>query len=264
MGNHPEDSGTVPAAGPSPAPGAAAISFTRVSKRYVLRKQKPFLVRELLRRAAGAGRRDEDFWALRDVSLEIPRGQSIGLIGSNGAGKSTLLSIMAGAVFPTSGQVRVRGRIGALLELGAGFHPDLTGRENVYLNASLLGLRRRDVQRLFDSILEFSELDEFIDVQLRNYSSGMRVRLGFAVAVHIDPQILLVDEALSVGDQSFQHKCVRRVLDFKKQGKTLVLVTHSMHLAKTLCDRVLWLHHGTVRADGKPDEVVAAYTGSNP
>lgn len=241
---------------------APIISMKGVGKLYYLRKQKPFLLREVFRRLLPFRARGEEFWALRDVDLEVRRGESVGIIGTNGAGKSTLLSIAAGAVHPTTGTVRVSGRVGALLALGAGFHPDLTGRENIYLNASLLGLSKNEIEVQFKSIVDFAELWDFIDVQLRLYSSGMHVRLGFAVAAHIDPQILLMDEALAVGDHAFQAKCIERILEFKKRGATLLFVSHSSDMVRSLCDRAVWLVHGRVKADGKPDKVLAAYASA--
>ncbi len=236
------------------------MELNGVSKRYSMSNQTPFIfsgvAQRLLRRQP---KPNDAFWAVKDLSFSVGRGESLGIIGSNGAGKSTLMSLIAGSVFPTSGDVSIRGRIGALLELGAGFHLDLTGRENIYLNASLLGLSKQEIDERFDAILEFSELSEFIDVQIRNYSSGMHVRLGFSVAVHIDPDIVLIDEALAVGDQHFQEKCVDRILKFKADGKTLVFVSHSTSLVKLLCDRVFWLKDGLLHMDGAPDEVIPPY-----
>lgn len=236
------------------------LELDSVSKRYPLDKQNPFFISELFRRMTGRGHSDKSaFWAVKDLSLNIQRGESVGVIGTNGAGKSTLLSLIAGSVFPTTGSVCVEGRIGALLELGAGFHADLTGRENVYLNASLLGLTKKEIDEKFDQILEFSELRDFIDVQIRNYSSGMHVRLGFSVAVHIDPEIILIDEALSVGDQHFQEKCVERIMKFKEEGRTLIFVSHSMQLVRLLCNRVVWMQDGMKHMDGTPDQIVPLY-----
>ncbi len=236
------------------------IELEDVSKRYSLDTQTPFIISEFFQRLLFRKRKQRGaFWSVKDLSLEIRKGDSIGVIGSNGAGKSTLLSMIAGSVFPTSGSVSVDGRIGALLELGAGFHADLTGRENIYLNASLLGLSKREVDEKFDAILEFSELQDFIDVQIRNYSSGMHVRLGFAVAAHIDPDIVLIDEALAVGDQHFQEKCVERILKFKEEGKTLIFVSHSMPLVTLLCDRAVWLQDGMLHKEGGRHGVVEEY-----
>ena len=236
------------------------LELKNASKRYPLDKQTPFIVGELLQRILLRKRRKQKaFWALKDFSLQVKKGDAVGIIGSNGAGKSTLLSLIAGSVFPTTGSVRVDGRIGALLELGAGFHPDLTGRENIYLNASLLGLSKQEIDSKFDDILEFSELQDFIDIQIRNYSSGMHVRLGFAVAAHIEPDIVLIDEALSVGDQHFQEKCVDRILEFKAEGKTLIFVSHSMQLVTLLCNQAVWLQDGMLHRAGNRHGIVEEY-----
>ena len=241
---------------------AVVIELEDVGKRYILRKQKTFLVHEALKKLVGKRRSGDEFWALRDASTRIYRGDTLGVIGSNGAGKSTLLGLIAGTVFPTLGSVRIHGRVGALLELGAGFHADLTGRENVYLNASLLGLQRDEVEATFDHIVEFSELREFIDFPLRTYSSGMQVRLGFSVAVHIDPEILIMDEVLAVGDTSFQHKCIAKINQFREEKKTMILVSHSPEAVRSLCSRVIWLDQGKIRMDGPSGDVVAAYLAS--
>lgn len=238
------------------------IDIENVGKRYVLRKHKAFLVHEALKKLVGKRRSGDEFWALRDASTRIYQGDTVGVIGSNGAGKSTLLGLIAGTVFPTLGTVRIHGRVGALLELGAGFHADLTGRENVYLNASLLGLQRDEVEATFDHIVAFSELQEFIDFPLRTYSSGMQVRLGFSVAVHIKPEILIMDEVLAVGDTSFQHKCIAKINEFREQKKTMILVSHSPEAVQSLCSRAIWLEHGTIRMDGPSGDVVAAYLAS--
>lgn len=227
-----------------------AVDFKNVGKLYILQRQKSYLVRDAMRKVLRRQTRRREFWALQDVSFQIKKGQSVAFMGGNGAGKSTLLGLVAGTVFPTQGSVRVNGRIGALLELGAGFHPDMTGRENVYLNASLLGMQREEVDDRYEKIVEFSELQDFIDAPLRTYSSGMRVRLGFSVAIHIDPQILIMDEVLAVGDQHFQAKCIRQIKAFREEGKTLLFVSHSPGAVKDICERVIWLDHGKVRADG--------------
>jgi len=235
------------------------INLQGVSKCFILRMQKPFLLHDALGKILGRGRGGQEFWALRDVDIQIRQGESVAVIGGNGAGKSTLLGLVAGTIHPTSGDIHVKGRIGALLELGAGFHADLTGRENIYLNASLLGLKREEVEEQFPKILDFSELHEFIDVTLKSYSSGMNVRLGFSVAVHVHPEILLMDEVLAVGDQNFQHKCVSRILEFKREGKTLLFVSHTPAAVRALCERVIWLEHGRVQMDGPTNEVLDAY-----
>jgi ABC-type polysaccharide/polyol phosphate transport system ATPase subunit len=244
---------------PIPLEPGLAIRLRNVSKRFILHKQKPFLMREVMHRLLGRTGKGEAFWALRDFSLEVREGESLALIGHNGAGKSTFLGLVAGTLCPNEGEVQVRGRLGTLLELGAGFHPDLTGRENVYLNASILGLQRDEVDERFDRIVAFSELGQFIDVSLRQYSSGMQVRLGFSVAVHVDPDILIMDEVLAVGDESFQHKCLDKIEEFKAGGKTLLFVSHGMSNVKRLCERVVWLDHGRVRAVGPAGEVVEQY-----
>ncbi|MBC7106771.1 MAG: ABC transporter ATP-binding protein [Firmicutes bacterium] len=203
--------------------------------------------------------RHEDFWALKGVSLRVPRGATVGLIGRNGSGKSTLLKIVSRILYPTRGRVRVRGRVSTLLELGAGFHPDFTGRENIYLNASILGLTRREINGRLEKIIEFAELGEFIDNPVRNYSSGMYMRLGFAVAVHVDPDILLIDEVLAVGDLPFQEKCLKKIREFKERGTTIVFVTHVPRQVAELCDHAVWLDRGEVRLQGPAAEVARAY-----
>jgi homopolymeric O-antigen transport system ATP-binding protein len=201
----------------------------------------------------------EQFWALRDVSLSVPAGRTVGLIGPNGAGKSTLLRLIGGVGKPDGGSVSVRGRISALFDLGAGFHPDLTGRENVFVSGIITGLTRRDVVQRFDSIVEFAELEAFIDNPLRTYSTGMRVRLAFAIAAHVDPEILLIDEVLAVGDLSFQRKCLERITQFKAEGCTIVIVSHDAQSIQRLCDEVLWLRQGQVAAYGPAEVVTGQY-----
>lgn len=241
------------------APADFAIRLRQASKKYILHKQRPYLLREVFKRMAGTRSTHEEFWALREVTLDIRRGESVAFVGRNGAGKSTLLGLIARALTPTTGAVEVNGRLGALLELGAGFHPDLTGRENIYLNASLLGLTKPEIEGQFDQIAAFSELGDFMDAPLRSYSSGMHVRLGFSVAIHIHPEILLMDEALAVGDSGFQAKCLDRIMALKRARKTLIFVSHSAQLVQTLCDRAVWLEHGRVRLDGPSAAVMAAY-----
>ena len=201
----------------------------------------------------------EDFWALKGINFSIPRGSTLGLVGRNGSGKSTLLKIISRILYPTKGEVRVHGRVSTLLELGAGFHPDFTGRENIFLNASILGLTRKEIKERLGDIIAFSELGSFIDNPVRNYSSGMYMRLGFAVAVHVDPEILLVDEVLAVGDLAFQEKCLAKIRELQKRGTTIVFVTHSPKQVQDLCDAAVWLDQGEVRMMGSAKEVTEAY-----
>ncbi|GIG22871.1 hypothetical protein Cch01nite_35950 [Cellulomonas chitinilytica] len=228
------------------------VSVEDVSKRFVIRKEKSLKERVVNRRRSSVHK--EDFWALRDVNLEISSGATVGLIGPNGSGKSTLLKLISGIMQPTQGSVQLRGRLAALLELGAGFHPDLTGRENVYINASILGLSKQEIDRHFDAIVDFSGIEQFIDTQVKFYSSGMYVRLAFAVAVHVDPDILLVDEVLAVGDEPFQRKCLERIRTFQSDGRTIVLVTHGLDQVAEFCDRAVVLESGRVIADGTARE----------
>lgn len=230
------------------------VQIDDVSKRFVIRKEKS--LKERLVNAGRSKQFKEDFWALKNISLEIESGTTIGLIGPNGSGKSTLLKTIGGIIQPSSGSIRRRGRLAALLELGAGFHQDLTGRENVYLNASILGLSRKQTDLYFDDIVEFSGIRDFIDTQVKFYSSGMYVRLAFAVAVHVDPDLLLVDEVLAVGDEAFQRKCLDKIRSFQREGRTIVLVTHSLGQVTEFCDRAVLLNKGEVLFDGVPHEAV--------
>ncbi len=201
----------------------------------------------------------ETFKALDDVSFAVPAGTTFGIIGRNGSGKSTALKLIAGITKPTTGRVDVHGRVSALIELGAGFHPEISGRENVFINGIMLGLTKRDIQKRFDEIVEFAELTEFIDAPVKTYSSGMYMRLGFSVAIHVDPDVLLVDEVLAVGDEGFTHKCLDKFGEFKRRGKTILLVTHSLSLVERFCDEAVWLDAGRKRAQGDPKRVVGAY-----
>ncbi|MDG2113664.1 MAG: ABC transporter ATP-binding protein, partial [Actinomycetota bacterium] len=203
--------------------------------------------------------RVEEFSALSDVSLEIPKGAFFGLIGHNGSGKSTLLKLLAGIHRPSSGEIVVDGRVAALLELGSGFHPELTGRENVYLNGSILGLSRRRIEEVMDEIVEFSGLGDFIDSPVKVYSSGMYVRLGFAISIHIEPDILLIDEVIAVGDEDFQRRCLEHMYELRRSGVTIVLVSHAMDMIEALCDQVAWLDHGRIQQIGTPGDVCRAY-----
>ena len=201
----------------------------------------------------------EEFWALRSVDLDVGKGQAVGIVGPNGAGKSTLLKLMAKIIYPTSGEVIINGSLSALLELGAGFHPDLTGRENIYINAAILGMKKRDVDRKLKDIIEFSELERFIDTPVKNYSSGMYMRLGFSVAINVNPDILLVDEVLAVGDQAFQAKCYKVIYDFMKRGKTIIIVSHDLETISDLCSKVIFLKDGKIIDMGKPLNIVSKY-----
>jgi len=203
------------------------------------------------------------FYALRNVSFDVRDGESISIIGGNGAGKSTLLSLVTGLATPNEGSIEVKGRVAALLELGAGFHPDLTGAENIRMNAALLGFSRKETNELFDSIVDFSGVGEFINQTLRTYSSGMSLRLAFSVAVNLNPDVLIVDEILAVGDQSFQAKCIERIRRLRKSGKTLLFVSHNAGMVLELCDRALWLDHGSLIMQGPAKEIVAAYQATN-
>jgi ABC-type polysaccharide/polyol phosphate transport system ATPase subunit len=202
----------------------------------------------------------EEFWALRDVSFEVKQGETFGLIGENGSGKSTMLKCLTRILTPNKGSVRVEGKVSALLELGAGFHPELSGRENVYLNGAILGLPQSELKKRFDDIVDFAGIGPFIDEPVKNYSSGMYVRLGFSVAINVDPDVLFVDEVLAVGDEAFQRKCIERFTELRRAGKTVVLVSHGLQVVEALCDRVVWFSHGRVQRVGPPREVVEAYT----
>ncbi len=238
-----------------------AVELEGVSKRFLIRYDRPRSFQELflsmIRREARPPA--EPFWALRDVTYAIEEGEVLGIIGENGSGKSTLLKLIARILEPSSGHIRVNGSVAALLELGAGFHPDLTGRENIYLNSSILGMSRAETARRFDEIVAFSELERFIDVPVKHYSSGMYVRLGFAVATCMDPQILLIDEILAVGDLAFQAKCMDRIVKLREMGTTIVFVTHDVDAVRTLCTKALWLDDGVMRAHGLTERVIDAY-----
>jgi len=241
---------------------SGAVRFENVSKRFVLHQERPRSFQELvvgLVRGGGWRALRKEVWALRDFSLEISPGEIVGFIGPNGAGKSTLLKLVAGIIPPTSGRVVVDGRVSALLELGAGFHPDLTGRENIFLNGSILGLSRREIKRRLDEIVAFSELEPFIDVPVKHYSSGMYVRLGFSVAVHTDPEILLIDEVLAVGDAAFQRKCLERINRMRQEGVTILLVSHNLDIVRRICRQAIWLEGGQLLASGAAEVVIQQY-----
>src|SRR2546429_1511864 len=239
-----------------------AITLTNVTKVYRRYGGKQFatLKSALLQRSILRDLRpNETFPALTDVSFAVPEGSTYGVIGRNGSGKSTALKLVAGITKPTSGVVRVRGRVSALIELGAGFHPEISGRENVFINGIMLGLTKQQIQARFDDIVDFAELREFIDAPVKTYSSGMYMRLGFAVAIHVDPDVLLVDEVLAVGDEGFTHKCLNKVADFKRRGKTILLVTHSLGLVDRFRDEARWLRGGRIHGSGDPKRIVDAY-----
>ena len=241
------------------------IAFDHVWKRYQLGSKHDSLrdaIPALLKRWTsrnGHELKDGEFWALRDVSFSVTPKETVGIIGPNGAGKSTILKLLSRISKQTIGDVRVKGRLAALIEIGAGFHPDLTGRENVYLNGTIMGLRHQQINRLFEAIVEFSELGKFLDMPVKRYSSGMVVRLGFAIAAHVNPEVLLVDEVLAVGDLSFQQKCYQRILDLKARGTTIVFISHNLEAIHRLCDRVILLCAGQVHREGPPDEVILTY-----
>lgn len=233
-----------------------AVEFVGVSKRFRLFRQRSDALKTYV--LAGRGRW-EPFWALRGVSFSVAQGETVGIVGGNGSGKSTTLRLIARILEPTDGEVRVSGRVGTLLDLEAGQHNDLTGRENIFLTGALLGLSRREVRRRFDAIVEFAGAAPFLDTPLRSYSTGMRVRLGFSVAVHVEAGILLVDEVLAVGDQAFQEKCLRKIADLQRAGTTVMFVSHDMALVRAVAKRVLWLDGGGLRMEGDAGAVLDAY-----
>jgi ABC-2 type transport system ATP-binding protein len=234
-----------------------SVDVRGVSKRFRLAHGKPNSLKERVIHRARV--QYEDFWALKEVSFEVKEGESVGILGRNGSGKSTLLKCICGVLQPTSGEVAVRGKLAGMLELGAGFQPDLSGRENIYLNGSLLGMTKREIDKVFDAIVDFSELEEFIDNAVKFYSSGMYVRLGFAVAINVDPDVLVVDEVLAVGDERFQRKCVDRIKQLQVEGRTIILVTHSPDQVRSICDRAVVLSHGALVGEGAPGEVVRIF-----
>ena len=246
---------------------ATAISVQGLSKRYRIGQYQTAYgtLRDALsggfRRVVAREHHDEerDMWALRDVSFDVPDGEVLGIVGRNGAGKSTLLKVLTRIVSPTEGRAEIRGRVGSLLEVGTGFHPELTGRENVFLNGSILGMRQREIVSKFDEIVDFAGVGPFLDTPVKRYSSGMSVRLAFAVAAHLEPEILLVDEVLAVGDAEFQRRCLGRMEDLSESGRTVVFVSHQMQAVAQLCDRAIWLDHGRVEREGPAADVVAEY-----
>lgn len=234
-----------------------AVRAVDVSKRFLIHSEKRTSIKE--RFVRGRPPKAREFWALKNANFEIPKGQTFGIIGHNGSGKSTALKVLTGVYRPTSGSVEVNGRVSALLELGAGFHPELTGRENIRLNGSILGFSPKQVESMMDDIIDFSGVEEFIDTPVKVYSSGMYVRLGFAIAVKVDPEVLLVDEVIAVGDEQFQRKCFDYLYELRRKGSTIVLVSHGMGQVEELCDQVVWLDHGEVQEIGPSREVVKSY-----
>ncbi len=234
-----------------------AVDVRSVSKRFLRHTDRRNSLKERIVR--GRARRPEDFWAVRDVSLQIPKGSVYGLIGHNGSGKSTLLKMIGGIYRPTDGTIETDGRVAALIELGAGFHPDMTGRENIGLNGSILGLSRKEIAAVTDQIIEFSGLGDFVDDPVKHYSSGMYVRLGFSVAVHMNPDVLIVDEVLAVGDEEFQRKCFDHLSSLRRRGCTIVVVSHGLGQLEGLCDEIAWLDHGVLQQCGDPSTTIAAY-----
>lgn len=243
-------------------PGQEAIRLEKVSVRYTAPNERVGTFKEYIIRSLQGKIHHESFWALHDVDLTVYQGEAFGLIGHNGAGKSTLLKLIARVLRPTSGRVWVRGRVAPLLEIGAGFHPELSGRENVYLNGAMLGFTRKEMEKKFDGIVEFAEIANFIEAPIRTYSSGMWARLGFAVATDVDPDILIVDETLSVGDEEFQRKSSTRIQSIREQGATILLVSHNMTLIEQMCKRAAWLDHGRVQIVGNVNDVIKAYRQS--
>jgi ABC-type polysaccharide/polyol phosphate transport system ATPase subunit len=238
----------------------SAIHFENVSKRFVYDVDEARSIFETVTSTLSRKKRSvRELWAVKDASFKVLPGQSLGIIGRNGSGKSTVLKLASGIIQPSSGRVIVRGRLSALLELGAGFHADLTGRENIYLNASILGMSRDDVDKCYDEIVDFSELSEFIHMPVKHYSSGMYMRLGFSVAVHLDPDILIIDEILAVGDQSFQNKCIDRIYHLKRKGTTIVFVSHNLNTIRNLCSDLIWMDKGQLMVVAPTNEVISQY-----
>jgi len=237
-----------------------AVQVDHVSKKFRLYHER----NQTLKAAIMRGRTSvhEDFWALKDITFDVPVGSTFGLIGSNGSGKSTLLKCLANIYYPNEGSINHFGRIAAMLEVGSGFHTELSGRENIFLNGSILGMSKKEITQKFDEIVDFSGVEKFIDQPVKNYSSGMYVRLGFAIAINVDPDILVVDEVLAVGDAEFQEKCFQKFRDFKAAGKTVILVSHSMETVRAMCDHAAWLNHGDLMAVGEAKPTIKAYNDS--
>jgi lipopolysaccharide transport system ATP-binding protein len=237
-----------------------AVTVDHLSKKFRLYHERNQSIKSAIMR--GRTSVHEDFWALKDVSFEVPEGSTFGLIGSNGSGKSTLLKCLAKIYYPEKGSIGYKGKVAALLEVGSGFHPELSGRENIFLNGSILGMKKAEIEKKFDEIVDFSGVEQFIDQPVKNYSSGMYVRLGFSVAINVDPDILVVDEVLSVGDAEFQEKCAQKFVDFKNAGKTVILVSHAMGAVRDMCDYAAWLSHGELISIGEAKPTIDAYLNS--
>lgn len=246
--------------------GDHVLELREVSKKFrkgehtSLRRALPGMLWRMVRGPNRDTLEENEFWALKDVSLGVAPGEVLGIIGHNGAGKSTILKILSGVFTPTRGEVRVHGQLSALIEVGAGFHPELTGRQNIYLNGTILGMTCREIDRKFDQIVAFSGLEDFLDTPVKRYSTGMYARLGFAVAAHVDPEILIVDEVLSVGDYSFQNRCIQRIKEIVRSGVAVVFVSHDLNAVATLCTRALLLDHGCIKKEGLPEDVIEAYS----
>src|SRR5262252_9170481 len=237
------------------------LRFDRVSKRYLIphEEEDGGSLHSWMRKLRSLWSTPKEFWAVREVSFEVKRGEALGIIGHNGAGKSTILKLLASITTPSAGEIRINGRVAALIEVGSGFHPELTGRENVYLSGSILGMARSEIGQKLESIIDFSEIRDFIDIPVKRYSSGMYVRLGFAIAAHLEPEILLLDEVLAVGDMAFQRKCLDRVRALRREGRTIIFISHDLSAVEALCDRVLLMQRGELIADGPPGEVIGQY-----
>ena len=238
-----------------------AIEVKSLSKNFRLYHERNRYIKAAFLRGRRA--KYEEFIALNDVSFDVPHGATLGIIGSNGSGKTTMLKCLTGIYTPERGSIKIDGKVAALLELGAGFHPELTGSENVYLNGAILGMTKRDVELKFDKIVEFAGLEKFINTPVKNFSSGMVVRLGFSIAAHVEPKILLIDEILSVGDQDFQRKSTEKIEEFRREGRTIVVVSHSLGLVQQLCKEVIWLDKGKIKQSGLATDVISAYTGGS-
>jgi len=237
------------------------LQFKDVSKKYLVRREaEPDAdAHPLVRKLRALRLRRQEFWAVSNVSFEVPHGEALGIIGHNGAGKSTILKLLSNITTPTSGEIMINGRLSALIEVGSGFHPELTGRENIYLNGSILGMGRREIAEKLDSIVDFAGIRQFVDTPVKRYSSGMYVRLGFSIAAHLDPDILLLDEVLAVGDAAFQAKCLQRINELRQVGTTIVFISHDLGAVERVCDRVLLMQRGEIAASGSPSEVIAEY-----